>query len=179
MRIPTKQKIADSLERIMQTKSFSDITVGDICDEIGISRTTFYRHFQDKYECMNWVYQAQIQKILDKNQEIDDWKSLIYDVIYFMYDRREFFTKVASYKEQNSLMDCVYECGYNYLEDMLLKELHISELTPELHWASAMYMKGSVFLLESWLRNGCKESPDFIVKMQSDNIPLKISQYFT
>ena len=162
----------------MQTKSFSDITVGDICDEIDISRTTFYRHFQDKYECMNWVYQTQIQKILDKNQEIEDWKSLIYDVIYFMYERRDFFVKVSSYKDQNSLMDCIFDCGYSYLEDMLLKELHISELSPALHWSSAMYMKGSVFLLESWLRNGCKESPDFVVKMHVDNIPLSIAKHF-
>ena len=178
MRISTKEKIANSLDALLKTKSFTDISVGDICDNIDISRTTFYRHFQDKYECMNWIYQTQIHRILDKNQEIEDWKSLIYDVIYFMYERRDFFVKVSSYKEQNSLMECIYECGYNYLQDMLLKELQIGELPPELHWSSCMYMKGSVFLLESWLRNGCKESPDFIVKLQCENIPLKISQYF-
>lgn len=178
VRISTKEKITNALEQILTKKSFVDISVGDICDEIGISRTTFYRYFQDKYECMNWVYQNQIRMILDKNQKIDDWKTLVYDVVYALYDRKEFFTKVCSYKEQNSLMDCIYECGYNYCEDMLLKELGISELTPELHWSSAMYMKGSIFLLESWLRDGCRESPDFIVKMQCDNIPVTIAKYF-
>lgn len=178
MRISTKEKIANALERLLYHKSFTDVSVGDICDEIDISRTTFYRYFQDKYECMNWVYQNQIRKILDKNQKIDDWKTLVYDVIYALYDRKEFFTKVCSYKEQNSLMDCIYECGYNYLEDMLLGVINEPKLPPELHWASAMYMKGSIFLVESWLRNGCKEDPDFIVKMQIENIPLTISKYF-
>ena len=178
MRMATKEKIANALQKMLRSKSFEDVSVGDICKEIDISRTTFYRYFKDKYECMNWVYQNQIRILLEKNQNIDDWKTMVYDVTCAMYERKEFFTKVSTYKEQNSLMDCIFECGYNYLEDMLKKELQISELPADLHWSCCMYVKGSIYLLENWLRDGCKESPEFIAKLLCDNVPLKIAKYF-
>ena len=178
MRVSTREKIANALQRILRTKAFADVSVGDICGEIDISRTTFYRYFQDKYECMNWVYQNQIRLILEKNRKIDDWKATVYDTVCALYERKEFFSKVSVYKEQNSLMDCIFETGYDYLEGMLKQELQTDELPVDLHWASCMYAKGSIYLLENWLRDGCKESTEFIAQILCDNVPLKIAKYF-
>lgn len=39
---------------LCESKSFSALTVNDICQEAGISRATFYRMFEDKYSLNNW-----------------------------------------------------------------------------------------------------------------------------
>lgn len=46
----TREKIEEKFIQLLQEKSFLKITVQDILDAAGINRTTFYRHYQDKYE---------------------------------------------------------------------------------------------------------------------------------
>ena len=46
----TDKAIIDATVRLLQTKSFDELTVQDILDETPVCRTTFYVHFQDKYQ---------------------------------------------------------------------------------------------------------------------------------
>ena len=46
----TREKIEGKFIQLLQEKSFPKITVQDILDAAGINRTTFYRHYRDKYE---------------------------------------------------------------------------------------------------------------------------------
>ena len=45
----TKRKIQESLLELMKTKKFEAITINDITTLIDINRSTFYRHYLDKY----------------------------------------------------------------------------------------------------------------------------------
>ena len=40
--------MADGLLRLMREHNYHDISVADICRELGISRNSFYRYFSDK-----------------------------------------------------------------------------------------------------------------------------------
>lgn len=44
----TRHLLRDALMRLVQTKSYDEITIQDITDEADIARTTFYLHFKDK-----------------------------------------------------------------------------------------------------------------------------------
>ena len=44
----TKRVLALTLKKLMQTESFEKINVREICEACGVSRKTFYYHFQDK-----------------------------------------------------------------------------------------------------------------------------------
>jgi len=46
----TTRAISHALMSLLKTKSFDDITVQDILDATPVTRSTFYKHFHDKYE---------------------------------------------------------------------------------------------------------------------------------
>lgn len=48
--------IAIAVNEMVKTKSFDDLRVRDICDSMGISRSSFYRLFEDKYEIARWCH---------------------------------------------------------------------------------------------------------------------------
>ena len=48
--IRTDKAIKQALISLLQTKSFEKITVQDILDETPVTRSTFYKHYHDKYE---------------------------------------------------------------------------------------------------------------------------------
>ena len=49
----TKANLYKALIELMEEKSFEDIKVIDICRVSLINRSTFYDHFNDKYELLN------------------------------------------------------------------------------------------------------------------------------
>ena len=54
--ILTKKALADSLKKLLTHLPFNKITVTEICQECGMHRQSFYYHFKDKYELVNWIF---------------------------------------------------------------------------------------------------------------------------
>ena len=52
----TDKVIEDAFMKLCKKKGFDKVTVKDIIDEAGISKNTFYQHFQDKYELADIVH---------------------------------------------------------------------------------------------------------------------------
>ena len=50
--IKTKNLIYSTLIELMKEKSFEEIKVSDICEKALINRSTFYAHYEDKYELL-------------------------------------------------------------------------------------------------------------------------------
>ncbi len=57
----TKQKLRDTFIQMLQTKTFDQITVTELCDAAKMSRITFYAHYNDKYDLL----EAIMQQLLD------------------------------------------------------------------------------------------------------------------
>ena len=51
-----KYKLANAMKECMFSSPVEKITVKEICDTCGVTRQTFYRNFQDKYDLINWYF---------------------------------------------------------------------------------------------------------------------------
>lgn len=52
----TKNALAAALEELMGEKPFDKIKISDICDRCGMNRKSFYYHFRDNYDLVNWIF---------------------------------------------------------------------------------------------------------------------------
>ncbi len=64
----TKRTIEASLRKLLQDKALDEITVKDLVEDCGISRQTFYYHFQDIYGVVEWRFQQVTQKLLERSE---------------------------------------------------------------------------------------------------------------
>ena len=55
MSCATKELMAGALRELMRKKPMNRVTVGDVCDLCEMNRKSFYYHFHDKYELLNWM----------------------------------------------------------------------------------------------------------------------------
>ena len=55
----TKWAMAMALKHIMTQKPLSKITITDITEACGINRMTFYYHFQDIFDLIDWICQEE------------------------------------------------------------------------------------------------------------------------
>jgi AcrR family transcriptional regulator len=51
----TRQLLQDSFTSLIREKDFKDITVRDITEKATVNRATFYAHFADKYELLDFT----------------------------------------------------------------------------------------------------------------------------
>lgn len=62
----TKRAMADALKQLLQKRSLEHITIQDVTDVAQVSRKTFYYHFHDIYDLVEWLL-VEDCKILTQN----------------------------------------------------------------------------------------------------------------
>jgi len=79
--IKTKKILFNSLLNLMKNKNFEKIKISDICEESLINRSTFYAHYEDKYELLMALFEEQKQTLL---KEFEGNENKIFSKEYLM-----------------------------------------------------------------------------------------------
>ena len=77
----TKDALASALRQMMKVKPIDRITVKDIVEICGVNRQTFYYHFDDVDDLLEWVFEDDAERVLPKEVVYDRWRE---DVMTFM-----------------------------------------------------------------------------------------------
>lgn len=111
----TKLRFAEALRQIMLEKPFSKISVRDIADAAGISRKSFYNHFQDKYDLINWICYSQFVQISEDVLAGGGWGAFRAFLDFFATDRAFFI---------NALQDMGQNSFGQYFSDLLFEVVY-------------------------------------------------------
>lgn len=60
-----RQLILEAMVRVVGRKGYKATSVADVIEEADVSRTTFYKHFEDKHECFLAAYDLAVERVLD------------------------------------------------------------------------------------------------------------------
>lgn len=115
----TKEKIATAVKELMRQKSIRKITVQDIMDETGMKRQSFYYHFQDIYDVIEWICFKELIHKVDVEQEtsIEEWLG---DLIDTIEEDRCFYRKLANEVEWRRIALRAKEPVAEQIEKLLL-----------------------------------------------------------
>lgn len=106
----TKKVLAESLKKLASEKLFEHITVGDIVKECGVNRQTFYYHFTDKYELLDWIYYNETFVPLTADISFENWHEKLEELLRIMKSNKPFYMNTI-------------KCSNNFFEEYLLKML--------------------------------------------------------
>lgn len=70
----TKRALGASLKKLLLQKPLNKITISDIAEECGISRMTFYYHFKDIYDLVEWTCVEDAAQALEGKKTYDTWQ---------------------------------------------------------------------------------------------------------
>lgn len=117
----TKELLTSSFKELMMQVPFEKITIKMITDKAGVIRPTFYKHFQDKYEVLEWILQKdiaeKIQVLIDNDME---------DGLFLLLCRcldkdRKFYKKAYEITGQNSFESMMQDFLYQLLLQLIDK----------------------------------------------------------
>jgi AcrR family transcriptional regulator len=58
-----RQLILTAMVRVVGAKGYKETAVADVIEEAGTSRTTFYKHFDDKHDCFLAAYEMLVEQV--------------------------------------------------------------------------------------------------------------------
>ena len=97
----TKQLLAQSLQELMATAPLEKISVNDIVDHANVGRNTFYYHFEDKYDLVNWYFQSGITRFLVELSAYSSWNALLAALETYFLENKVFYCNALAYNGQN------------------------------------------------------------------------------
>ena len=109
----TKRALAAALRELMETEPFDKIQITQICQRCGMNRKSFYYHFRDKYDLMNWIFDMDFDAFTQESVSVlrpDDRWDLIERICEYFYENRRFYRRALQVKGQNSFSDHLREC---------------------------------------------------------------------
>lgn len=159
----TKKALASALKELMEDNSFERINIASICERCGMNRKSFYYHFKDKYDLVNWIFDTDFIELM-LNRPDDRWG--FFEIICgYFYENRNFYRKALRITGQNSFSEHLCEFARPLLRNRIESILK-GKIVPQI--CIDFIADGLVCSIERWLLDkDCMPPEQFIsaVKM--------------
>lgn len=101
----TKKRIAKAFRDLLATREFDKISIVDIMESAGIRRQTFYNHFLDKYELLDWIFENDLTEYITNNLDFISGQKLLQELFFYFEQERDFYIQLFDIQGQNNFYD--------------------------------------------------------------------------
>ena len=179
--IKTKNSLYNALLELMKEKTFEEIKVSDICNKALINRSTFYAHFEDKYEllsdCINDLKISLLNE-LKKNQTISSTKEYYIEMIKLFLnhieEKKDTYLAIAINNRNSILTDIIYDVIDSDITTRLKDDYQNSTIPNEI--ISKFYLGAVVNVGIYWMYNINKYTKEEMINYLTILIPDEIEK---
>ncbi|MGF7046428.1 AcrR family transcriptional regulator [Paenibacillus sp. DS2015] len=166
----TRLDIKEAFIALMQEKSFNELTVLDITERANINRTTFYKHYLDKFDLLD-KYEAEIfKKIEEAMDEVTmnslkdtlekqiSFLSLIKVYEYFNVERA-LMKVLLGPNNDISFQEKTSQLLIKRMHERILTQVPLEQLNIPLDILIIYVSSAHIGLIRYWLENNIQQTP--------------------
>lgn len=90
----TKEALGAALKQTMALKPIDKITVKDLVEICGVNRQTFYYHFDDVYDLLEWVFEEDANRVLPQKVVYGNWQEDVMSFFRYLSENSTFALNV-------------------------------------------------------------------------------------
>lgn len=162
----TKRALAASIKTLLEKKPLDRITIKDITDECGVTRNTFYYHFQDVYDLLSYIFREQADTVLREYADGDDWKGFFLNILTYFYENSKMIENVYySLRQEELEMYIKRMVGMYALQiiEIQTKGMDVDELAKKT--VADFYQNAFVGATLQWIREDMKTEPALLADL--------------
>ena len=161
----TKRALEASLKNLLLQKPLSKITISDITEDCGINRMTFYYHFKDIYDLVEWSCQEDASKALAGNKTYETWQQGFLQLFKAVQDNKPFIMNVYHSVSREQVENYLYKVTYDLLEGVVEEQAQgMSVRQEDKAFIATLYKYMFVGLMLDWIKSDMKGDPALIVE---------------
>lgn len=164
----TKLALEASLKRLLLHKKIDKITINDLTMDCGISRMSFYYHFKDIYDLVEWVCVEDGKKALQGKKTYDTWQEGMTQVFEAVMENKPFILNVYSAVSREKIESYLYKLTYELIAGVVDEKCAGIDLADENRaFIAEFYKYGFVGIMLNWIDRGMKDDYKEIVEKMS------------
>ena len=156
----TKRALEASLKKLLNQKPLNKITINDITEDCGVNRMTFYYHFKDIYDLVDWILTEDAIKVMEGRRSFDTWTEAFQDILQQVQANRTLVLNVYRSVGREQVEQYLYR-----LLDPMLKEfadretMDITVQDADKQFIIDFYKYALVGMVLEWIRRDMKTDP--------------------
>ena len=107
----TKRVLADNLKIMMTQQPLAHITIDALTKRAHVNRNTFYYHFEDIYQLLEWTFDQEIVTQIQTNLSAANWQEKYQQMLTYVQDNRDFCLAAANSVGRHFLENFLYSVG--------------------------------------------------------------------
>lgn len=174
--IKTKKSLYEALISLLEEKEYEEIKVSDICQKALINRSTFYAHFNDKYDLLDSFLNDLKQSLIDELDEnvstniTDYYLDLIKVFINHIDNNKTTYKSIIINNRNSIILDMLYDTVRNDCKKRLEKlSIPLNKEIPN-EIIIEFYLGAIVNLGINWINNN-KYTKDEIIDYLNKLLP--------
>ncbi|MBC8571240.1 TetR-like C-terminal domain-containing protein [Zongyangia hominis] len=160
----TKRALAASLKKLLGKKTLDKITVVDIVEDCEVNRQTFYYHFQDIYDLVEWIFLTEAEKAIGGKKTYDTWQQGFLQLLLYVRENGPLVINAYHSISRDQLERYLYRVTYDLLIGVVEEQAAgMSVRDEDKRFIADFYKFAFVGLTLDWIRTGMKEDPARII----------------
>jgi len=165
----TKKALALSIKELMKTIPLAKISIRQIAENCGVNRQTFYYHFKDKFDLVNWIYYTEVIENLAGCTTYAHWTDGMYKTLTYFMNNKSFYTNALNTPGQNAFDGYLFKETYDLIMGVVNDiSLGIEVSTTDKNFIADFYTHAFVGITVQWIKSSMKEPPHIMVDRLND-----------
>ena len=161
----TKRALVASLKELMAEKPLDKITVTDLTEHCGVNRMTFYYHFKDIYDLVEWSCQEDASRALAGKKTYETWQQGLLQIFQAVLDNKPFILNVYRSVSREQVENYLYRVTYDLLEGVVEEKAQgMSVRQEDKELIATLYKYLFVGLMLDWIKGDMKGDPQVMVQ---------------
>lgn len=161
----TKYVIGESFKKILQRKPLNKITVTEIVSDCGVNRMTFYYHFKDIYDLLEWVCVEDAKKTLEGIDKYENWQEGLLKLFDNIRKNKSLVMNAYHSMSRDYIEMYIYRLTDNLFLDVV-GEMDVDRVLSDKdkEFIASFYKYALLGIMLNWIEGDMKEDPEKIVK---------------
>ena len=159
----TEEALVAGMKHLITVMPFEKITVKEIADAAHVKRPTFYNHFKDKYDVVEYILKQELIEPARTLMACDMLEEAIRLMLVTMKKEKTFYMRVARIGEDRIFHQIVLQLLKELLLNVMQDDDNVNPMLTMDNIAE-YYAYGLTFGISKWLQKGMKMEVDEVLE---------------
>lgn len=170
----TKIALGAAMQELLREKPLEQIRVRELADRCGIRRQSFYYHFNDVYELLDWSISREREHLLRRQEEFVTWQQVYLDLQQYMAENRAYYQTILRIRGRERLRELlapVFQNVMDGLDDYYRKNIP-EDMTAQMEKKISLWRENRTglawILIEAWINGNVDITPEVAIRVAED-----------
>ena len=166
----TKIALEAAMQELLREKPLEQIRVRELADRCGIRRQSFYYHFNDVYELLDWSISREREHLLRRQEEFVTWQQVYLDLLRYIVENRAYYQRGRRVRGRERLWGMLEPAVQNVMEGVgeYYRKNIPEDMTVQMEKEFSVWQENKInlaqVLLEAWINGSVDITPEDVIR---------------